>query len=264
MTPEEYKAKKEAKIERYKELSEKNQTLADSMLKQASTMQSVIPMGQPILVGHHSERADRNYRNKIENKVRKAFETGDKADYYAEKARRAENNRAIFADDPEAGEKLADKIERLQKQQKAMLQANRIIRSTKSDEEKVIALTDMGFSEAYARSLLVPDFANRRGFPAFRLTNNNANISRLKKRLGSIQEKADEETTEETINGVRIVENTDENRIQLFFPAIPAPIIRGQLKANGFRWSPTSQAWQRHRSNYATYIAHEIVKKSAQ
>jgi hypothetical protein len=35
----------------------------------------------------------------------------------------------------------------------------------------------------------------------------------------------------------------------------PAEAIRRELKSNGFRWSPTLGAWQRHRSNRATYLA---------
>src|SRR5258708_34518824 len=45
------------------------------------------------------------------------------------------------------------------------------------------------------------------------------------------------------------------NRLQIFFPEIPSEAIRGELKSNGFRWSPTLGAWQRHRSNRATYLA---------
>jgi hypothetical protein len=31
------------------------------------------------------------------------------------------------------------------------------------------------------------------------------------------------------------------------------------LKRNGFHWSPTAAAWQRHRSNRATYLAKLIL-----
>ena len=45
------------------------------------------------------------------------------------------------------------------------------------------------------------------------------------------------ENKEYTINGVSLVENYSENRLQLFFPSIPDADIRNQLKKNGFKWS---------------------------
>ena len=53
-------------------------------------------MGQPILVGHHSEKGDRRYREKIHNTFGKSFEKKDKAKYYADKAESIENNNDIF------------------------------------------------------------------------------------------------------------------------------------------------------------------------
>lgn len=38
------------------------------------------------------------------------------------------------------------------------------------------------------------------------------------------------ENKEYTINGVSLVENYSENRLQLFFPSIPDADIRNQLK----------------------------------
>jgi len=56
-------------------------------------------------------------------------------------------------------------------------------------------------------------------------------------------------------DGIRLVDNVEENRLQIFFPGIPAESVRRELKQNGFRWSPAAGAWQRHRSNRATYLA---------
>lgn len=53
-------------------------------------MASVIPFGQPILIGHPSEQRDRNYRDKIHNTFGKAFAMQDKAAYYEDKAENAQ------------------------------------------------------------------------------------------------------------------------------------------------------------------------------
>jgi hypothetical protein len=159
----------------------------------------------------------------------------------------------IFNDDPDATEKLVDKIERLKKRQGVMKRANQLIR--KADRE---GLADLGFSEETIAKLFAQDFAGRAGFPNYALTNNSANIRRLEKRLAAIQNA--QETTEERFpDGVRLVDNVEANRLQIFFPEIPSEEIRRELRRDGFHWSPTVGAWQRHRSNRATYLAKLIL-----
>jgi hypothetical protein len=62
-----------------------------------------------------------------------------KAEYFRRRADAVESNRAIFSDDPDASEKLIDKIERLKKRQGVMKRANQLIR--KADRE---GLSDLG------------------------------------------------------------------------------------------------------------------------
>ena len=49
--------------------------------------------------------------------MEKSVEAGKKAEYYEVKAEAAENNQAISSDDPEAIQKLMDKLERLIEEQ---------------------------------------------------------------------------------------------------------------------------------------------------
>ena len=53
MTLSDYHERRESRIERFKELAEKNRNLSNQALDQAHKMADVIPFGQPILVGHH-------------------------------------------------------------------------------------------------------------------------------------------------------------------------------------------------------------------
>jgi hypothetical protein len=136
-----------------------------------------------------------------------------------------------------------------------MKRANQLIR--KADRE---GLADLGFSDEAIAKLLIEDFAGRVGFPNYALTNNSANIRRLEKRLAAIQNAQHDETTEEQFaSGVRLVDNVQANRLQIFFPEIPSELIRRELKRNGFHWSPTAGAWQRHRSNRAVCLAKLIL-----
>lgn len=73
-----FEERRERRIGRAEELAEKNKNLSKSLFEKSGKMAEVIPFGQPILVGHHSEKADRNYRNKIQNKMSKSVEAGNK------------------------------------------------------------------------------------------------------------------------------------------------------------------------------------------
>jgi hypothetical protein len=119
---------------------------------------------------------------------------------------------------------------------------------------------DLGFSEETIAKLFAQDIAGRAGFPNYALVNNSANIRRLEKRLAVIQNAQHDETTEERFpGGVRLVDNVEANRLQILFPEIPSEVIRRELQRNGFHWSPIAGAWQRHRSNRATYLAKLIL-----
>ena len=57
----------------------------------------------------------------------------------------------------------------------------------------------------------------------------------------------------------QIVRNTAQNRLQIVFDSIPDPELRAALKANGFRWSPKNQAWQRQLTDNALRAARSVL-----
>jgi len=173
-------------------------------------------------------------------------------------------NAPIRSDDIDAVEKLEKKIIRLKRNQETMKAANKIIRSKKlTDEQKIDNLiNDLGFDEDPACKLMSGGYWGK-GFAGFSLTNNNANIKRLEGRLAQImrehgREKPDEYNAPE---GVEVVENTDETRIQLIFDGKPSADIRTILKGSGFRWSPTQGAWQRLLNANGRQAAKYVVSK---
>lgn len=64
-----------------------------------------------------------------------------------------------------------------------------------------------------------------------------------------------------TVAGVRLVENTTMERIQLFFPGKPDPDMIAELKARAFRWAPSVGAWQRQLTNNGRWAAECVLKK---
>lgn len=103
-----YAEKVEAKKERFEELAEKNRAESQSRYNQSREMASYIPFGQPILVGHYSERRDRATRERISNNFDKSIELSHKADYYEKKAQNF-GSFSISADDRNAILKLKEK-----------------------------------------------------------------------------------------------------------------------------------------------------------
>jgi len=89
----------ESKVERAAERVERMETHADNAERRAavafdradlSEEKSGIPFGQPILVGHHSERRHRRAIERADNAMRRGIEESDKAKYFAGRAASAE------------------------------------------------------------------------------------------------------------------------------------------------------------------------------
>jgi hypothetical protein len=250
-----YEEKKARRIERYRELAVKAKGESDRRYKTVRQILDHIPMGQPILVGHHSEGRHRRDLKRVDINMRKSIEADEKAAYYERRANYAESNRAISSDDPKAAGRLREKIAELEENQRYMKEVNRRF---KKEGPGMIETLPLEVQTAILNNLKY-SFYNV-PFPPYSLSNNNTNIRRLKKRLEDIERKAQDTTEETTINGVRIVENVEENRVQLFFPGIPSEEIRSFLKSHGFRWSRTFKCWQRHRSYSASYYAQKAVE----
>jgi Domain of unknown function (DUF3560) len=234
----------------------KNEQEAETLYNSAKELASIMPMGQPILIGHHSERRDRNYRDIIHNKFGKSFEKSEKAVYYKNKAESIEQNDVIFSDDPNALEKLNEKLKSLENSQEFMKLTNKFIR--KNDKEgflKIRFATDKIWEE-----MTTPNVMGAIGFAHYSLNNNNANIRQVKKRITQLKHREVNQPVDKVINGVRIFEKREANRLQIIFRGKPGEDTRKQLKANGFRWSPTEGAWQRHISNWAFRCARGIAE----
>ncbi len=249
--------RQQARTERYRELADNARKQSEQCFRQSESMASVIPMGQPV----HGQ-SDRNYREKIWNKMGQSVKASEKADYYERKAEAAENNNAIYLDDDNAVEKLERKLAELVKAQEDMNAVNKVVKNKKlTEEEKKARLMEMGYSEKSAVELLTPCYGHI-GFPSFSLSNNNANINRIKKRLELAKRMKGTPEKEYTINGVRVVENYPENRLQVFFDDIPAKEIRDSLKQHGFRWSRHNSCWQSYMNRRNIDFIKELLEET--
>jgi len=172
--------------------------------------------------------------------------------------------RPIMTGDADAADRLREKIAQAEKLQGRMKAANAAIRAhaKAGPEAQIAALMAQGHPEARARELLRPDFCGRIGFPDYALTNNNANVRRMKERLAAI---AKAQATPETVQegkAARLEDCPADNRVRLFFPGKPGLAIRDSLKANGFRWTPSLGCWQAYRNPRSRQLAIEIAEIS--
>lgn len=169
---------------------------------------------------------------------------------------------AIMSGDAEAVEKLELKIERLTDEQEFMKEVNAYYRKHKTlDGCPVLTAVQVEEIKAdMARGFNIEG----KPYPSWALSNNNANIRRLKERLEklkAVKEAGDKEHDSETIgiDGVKVVENAEAMRIQLIFEGKPSEQVRSLLKRNGFRWSPRFSAWQRNLNENGKYAVNEVL-----
>lgn len=172
-------------------------------------------------------------------------------------------NAPIRTGESDAIDRLAAKIAKAEKLQDIMRSVNAAMRKQAKNgaDTQVAAMVEAGVTEAQARQLLQRDFAGRLGFADYQLTNNSANIRRMKEQLAKAQKLAASVTTENEINGVRIVDNVEDDRLQMFFPVerVARPIY-DMLKSHGFRWTPSAGCFQAYRGGNANYYSRQIAE----
>lgn len=218
-------------------------------------MASAIPFGQPV----HGPR-DRSYRDKIGKQMGKAVEASHKSAYWQRKAE-AVGLGGISSDDPDAVKKLTAKLEERAKQQDYMKAVNAALRlkDTAKGDARLAAL-GMEPDEVAARRK--PNEFGRIGvFPRWMLSNNNAEIRRLKQRIEDLRKAQEREDAAEDVETDLYTYRVEDNRVQFVFDGKPEPAVRGILKRYAFRWSPSRGAWVRQATANGIYAAKRVRKE---
>lgn len=216
-----YEEIKQRRIERYKTVSQKAKEDAHARSNSNANRILMMTPGQPIIIGHHSERKARKLHKQAEYDIKKSIELTDKSKYYEAKARHVENSNAIYNDDPNAIEKLKEKLERLENQRNSI---------------------------------------KARPHETWELTNIGANIRETKLRIKRLEEQEQLVFSDIQFKGGKAIHNKEINRIQLIFDGKPDVEIRNQLKHNGFHWSRNEGAWQREFNKRTIYVTNFLIK----
>lgn len=202
-----YEERKEARKLRYEELSKKAEERSKQYSNSNANRILMMTPGQPIIIGHHSEKKARRLHEKAWQDIGKSIEEDKKSKYYKDKVESIENSKVIYNDDPNATQKLKDKLEYLERTREII----------KADEEHT----------------------------SWQLQNIGARIRETKRRIARLEKLEEVEFADKEFNGGKAVHNKEINRIQLIFDDIPDEQTRTALKSKGFHWSRREGAWQR-------------------
>lgn len=244
-----YEERKLKRAERLRERAARLREFASTRgFDQFKEENSGIPLGQPILVGHHSEGRHRRHLERMHKRLDAGMRALKLAEKLEERAAAAESRRAIDSDNPDAMELLRARIKELEAKRDRWKETNALVRKAKDavDLAHLIAKAwpDVSDPDALAEKLLTPDFAGRIGIPAYALTNLGAEIRRLKGRLG-LQGKIERGVEPFSIGDITV--HYEAGRIIVRFPWKPDAATREKLKRAplALKWSPTLKAWVR-------------------
>lgn len=133
------------RAERFNGYSEKRAAESGQALSAVEALASAIPFGQPILVGHHSERKARNHAKKIENGMQRAVTLFETSEYWERRAK-ASLLHAKYKELPAVRYRRIKKIEAdLRKAERNTADAEKFLthwRSPALDLKKAIAISN--------------------------------------------------------------------------------------------------------------------------
>ncbi len=163
----------------------------------------------------------------------------------------------ISADDPDAVGKLKTKLENLEESQETMKLVNSYFREKGTldgcpfltTEQAESLKSDMAAKWHYGRAPYLP----------WQLSNNGAEIRRVKQRIEELERKAETVYVGWEFDGGYVEPDKEDNRLRIYFDEKPDEATRSELKSSGFKWFPKAGAWQRQLTANAFYAADHLL-----
>jgi hypothetical protein len=180
-----YRDRRLRRAERLRQWAEKRRQKSGAAFTRADTIASGIPLGQPILVGHHSEKHHRRDLARIDTAMHAGIEHQRTAASMASRADEIERqaDHAIYDDDPDAIERLRERIAELEARRERMKAINHAIRKGPGWEARIAPpLTD----DEREDLIRAARFSGSAGCPAYALQNLGGNLTRQRARLARL------------------------------------------------------------------------------
>lgn len=222
----------EARLERRTEWAAKAKRRSAAAAERVSAIADQIPLGQPILVGHHSERHARRDQARIHSGMRKVVDEGRLSEHHAARARgiAAQLDRSIFSDDDDAIEQLERRVAENEAERERRKKVNKLY--AKGDAEGLAA---MGLDLERLRQGMAKMPHEKSPYPSYSLTNIGARVRSDKKRIAEIKARQERSGRAEAAGGV-VVEPAGERYVRVTFAEKPDRSVIDALKAAGFWW----------------------------
>ena len=162
----------------------------------------------------------------------------------------------ISADDPEAVTKLQVKLKELEQNQEKMKAVNAYYRKNKALEGcPQLSSEEIERLKASMARNWRPD---PKPYESFALTNNSANIRRVKARIAELTQRAETEYQGWAFEGGAVKMDKEANRLRVFFDEKPDRETCSAMRHSGFKWAPSVGAWQRQLNDNAVYAAKHL------
>ncbi len=227
--------RKEQRLTNREEWAQKREASARGAFDTAHAMGKAIPFGQPILVGHLSEKRDRNYRARIDATMTRGVTHARMAEHHYKKAQGIADqlDQSVFSDDADAIERLRERITACEAARDRIKVFNASCRKGSPDES---ILTERERADIATTRRVVPyQLSTGGGFPRYVLTNLGAAIRKDKERIADIERREKRTAEAEDNGGVAVRVGGDYCTVT--FAEKPKRGIINALKAAGFHWS---------------------------
>ncbi len=223
----------EARIAKRREWAEGRKAKSAQAFGAAHRLADGIPFGQPILVGHHSEKRARRDAERIRGAMDRGVESQRMAARHVSVAGNLQHalDRSVFSDDPDAVEALEARIAELEAKRDLMKRVNALYR--KGDAAGLAEL-GLDLERLRARVAAVGYSWVKAPFEAYQLQNLGKRIATDRKRIDAIRAQAARAAEAEAAGGVRVERAGDW--VLVTFAEKPERAVLEGLRAAGFRW----------------------------
>ena len=227
----------EAKLAKRLEWAGKAEDRSSIAFDRVHKLADSIPLGQPILVGHHSERHARRDADRISSGMAKGCDEARLADHHRGKADGLERqlDTCVFSDDPDAIEAIEARVAENEAKRERMKRVNQLYR--KGDAEGLAAL-GLDLEKLRAKVASIGYSWVKAPYESWELSNLGGRITADRKRLDDIRARQQRAAAAEAAGGASI--ERGESWCRVTFAEKPGREVIDALRAAGFGWGAGS------------------------